>query len=191
MKHNLKSLVLAAAIAAMTTTVYADHPDHSYTEGGITTDKYYDGGAASSLLGEKRLKIFDELDFDVFSGQDWARLHESHAKDIVVSWPDGSSAIGIDRHTEDLNRLFIHAPDTQIKSHPARIATGNWTSVIGVMTGTFTEPMPIGNGKFIKPTGKRFKLKMATIGYWQDGVMIHEWLFWDNATYMKQLGIGG
>jgi hypothetical protein len=25
---------------------------------------------------------------------------------------------------------------------------------------------------------------------WKDGVMIEEWLFWDNATYMKQIGIG-
>jgi hypothetical protein len=25
---------------------------------------------------------------------------------------------------------------------------------------------------------------------WKDGVMIEEWLFWDNATYRKQIGIG-
>jgi hypothetical protein len=31
---------------------------------------------------------------------------------------------------------------------------------------------------------------MATIGHWTSaGVMDHEWLFWDNATYMKQLGL--
>jgi hypothetical protein len=31
---------------------------------------------------------------------------------------------------------------------------------------------------------------MCTVGYWKDGVMVEEWLFWDNATYMKQIGIG-
>ncbi len=29
---------------------------------------------------EKNLKTFDELDFIVFSNQEWTRLHESHSK---------------------------------------------------------------------------------------------------------------
>ena len=37
---------------------------------------------------EKNLHTFDVLDFDVFSDQ-WDMLQESHAKDIVVTWPDG------------------------------------------------------------------------------------------------------
>ena len=28
-----------------------------------------------------------------------------------------------------------------------------------------------------------------TVGNWKNGVMIEEWLFWDNMTCMKQLGI--
>jgi predicted dinucleotide-binding enzyme len=32
------------------------------------------------------------LDFDIFSSQKWDRLGESHAKDIVVTWPDGAFA---------------------------------------------------------------------------------------------------
>lgn len=58
-----------------------------------------------------------------------------------------------------------------------------------VMTGTFTHPMPIGGGKVIQPTGKKFSLPMATIGRWKDGVMVEEFLFWDNQTYMKQIGL--
>src|SRR5262245_18850801 len=51
---------------------------------------------------EQNLKVFDTLDFDVFSNQKWERLHESHAKDIVVTWPDGHETKGIDRHIDDL-----------------------------------------------------------------------------------------
>jgi hypothetical protein len=58
------------------------------------------------------------------------------------------------------------------------------------MTGTFSKPMPIGDGKFIQPTGKKFSINMCTVGRWKDGVMTEEWLFWDNATYMKQIGVG-
>jgi hypothetical protein len=138
----------------------------------------------------KNLVTFDTLDFTVFSNQEWMRLHESHAKDIKVNWPDGHFTTGIDRHIEDLKAMFVYAPNTQIKQHPIRFGSGNMTAVTGIMTGTFTRPMPIGNGKFIQPTGKSFSLPMCTIGIWKDGVMIEESLFWDNQTYMKQLGLG-
>jgi len=139
---------------------------------------------------EKNLATFDELDFVVFSNQDWTRLHESHSKDIKVNWPDGRSTKGIEKHIEDLKAMFVYAPDTSIKVHPIKFGSGEYTSVIGVMTGTFTKPMPIGDGQFIQPTGNKFSINMCTVGHWKDGVMIEEWLFWDNATYMKQIGIG-
>lgn len=96
---------------------------------------------------------------------------------------------GIDVHIEDLKGMFVFAPDTRIKEHPVRIAEGEWTAVSGYIEGTFTEPMPIGNGKTIPPTGKSFRLPMATIGYWKNGVMIEEWLYWDNQAFMKQIGL--
>ena len=49
--------------------------------------------------------------------------------------------------------------------------------------------MDIGGGKAIAPTGKAFRLAMVTIGHWKDGVMDEEWLFWDNASFMKQIGL--
>jgi len=139
---------------------------------------------------ERNLKVFDTLDFDVFSNQKWDRLNESHAKDIVVTWPDGHETKGIDKHIDDLKALFVFAPDITIKTHPIRFGSGTWTSVTGVMTGTFTLPMPIGEGKTIAPTGKRFAIGMATIGHWNGKTMDHEWLFWDNQDFMKQIGLG-
>ncbi|MCX5785250.1 MAG: ester cyclase [Elusimicrobia bacterium] len=139
---------------------------------------------------ETNLKTFDELDFKVFSGQQWARLHESHSKDVVVNWPDGHHTNGIDKHIEDLKALFVYAPDTRIVEHPIRFGSKEWTCVTGFMLGTFTKPMPIGGGKFIPPTGKKFNVPMCTVGHWVNGVMTEEWLYWDNATYMKQIGLG-
>jgi hypothetical protein len=139
---------------------------------------------------EKQLKVFDTLDFEVFSNQKWDRLHESHAKDIVVTWPDGHETKGIDKHIDDLKALFVFAPDITIKVHPIRFGSGSWTTVTGVMTGTFTKPMPLPDGKSIAPTGKRFAIGMATIGHWKNGTMDHEWLFWDNQDFMAQIGLG-
>jgi len=138
----------------------------------------------------KNLEKFDTLDFTVFSNQQWDRLHESHATDIKVYWPDGHMTEGIEKHIEDLKALFVFAPDTRIKEHPIRLGSGNTTAVTGVFEGTFTQPMPIGNGKTIPPTGKAFKLPMCTVGIWKaDGTMSEEHLFWDNQTFMKQIGL--
>ena len=30
---------------------------------------------------------------------------------------------------------------------------------------------------------------MATIGRWENGVMVEEWLYWDNQTFMQQIGL--
>jgi predicted ester cyclase len=138
---------------------------------------------------EKNLKTFDTLDFDVFSNQKWDRLGESHAQDIVVTWPDGHETKGIEKHIDDLKAMFVYAPDTTIKVHPIRFGSGSWTTATGVMTGTFTNPMPLSDGTSIPPTGKRFAITMVTIGHWKDGTMDHEWLFWDNQEFMKQLGL--
>jgi hypothetical protein len=138
---------------------------------------------------QEHIVTFDELDFVVFTGQKWDRLKESHAEDITVHWPDGHATHGIQRHIEDLKAMFVYAPDTRIKVHPVKFGAGDWTSVIGEMEGTFTQPMPIGGGKTIAPTGKAFKLTMCTVGHWRGGVMDEEFLFWDNATFMKQIGL--
>jgi len=139
----------------------------------------------------KNLASFDTLDYTVFTNQEWTRLHETHAKDIKVYWPDGHVTEGLEKHIEDLKMLFVYAPDTRIRQHPIRFGSGIMTAVTGVFEGTFTKPMPIGNGKFIQPTGKAFKMPMCTIGIWKpDGTMSEEHLFWDNQTYMNQIGLG-
>ena len=144
---------------------------------------------ATETAEQANLTNFDDLDFNVFTGQKWDEFPKSHSQDIVVHWPDGHTTTGLDVHIEDLKVMFVYAPDTRIAEHPIKIAQGEWTAVMGTMEGTFTLPMPIGNGAFMEPTGKSFKLPMCTIGRWKDGVMVEEYLFWDNQTYMRQLGV--
>jgi len=145
---------------------------------------------SEQALEDEHLATFDALDFEVFTNQEWDRLHESHADDILVHWPDGHTTEGIEVHIADLQAMFVWAPDTRIEEHPLRIASGDLTAVTGVMEGTFTEPMPIGDGQFVEPTGQAFRIDMATIGLWgDDGVMTEEWLFWDNASFMAQIGL--
>ncbi|MCA9719113.1 MAG: ester cyclase [Myxococcales bacterium] len=137
----------------------------------------------------EHLETFDDLDFNVFSGQEWERLGHSHAQDIIVHWPDGRTTEGIEPHLEDLKAMFVFAPDTRIVEHPIRVASGEWTAVMGVMQGTFSEPMPQADGTVIEPTGRAFVIPMSTLAHWQDGTMDEEWLFWDNLLFYSQLGL--
>jgi len=140
----------------------------------------------------KNLANFDDLDFRVYTGQQWQDLHKSHSKDVIVHWPDGHTTQGIEKHIEDLKVMFTFAPDNRILEHPVRFGTddGEWTAVTGWLEGTFTQPMATGDGKSIPPTGKAYRIPMATIGHWgKDGLMFEEYLFWDNGEFMKQIGL--
>ncbi len=179
MTNNLRVLAQVCVVvttAALSTLAMADNSELARYQ-------------MAEKLAKTEIATFDTLDFDVFTNQKWDRLHESHSKDVIVHWPDGHQTKGIERHIEDLKAMFVYAPDTRIQEHPVKIAQGEWTSVIGIMEGTFTKPMPIGDGKAIAPTGKSFKLIMCTVGHWKNGVMDEEYLFWDNQSYMKQIGL--
>jgi len=138
-----------------------------------------------------RLAKFDTLDFDYYSNQEWENFAHNHAEDVKAYYPDGSSTTGLfPQHIDQLKPMFQFAPDTKINEHPVRFGSGDWTAVIGTLEGTFSAPMPIGNGKTIPPTGKKFKLSMVTVGHWgADGKMTEEYLFWDNQSFMKQIGL--
>jgi len=88
-----------------------------------------------------------------------------------------------------MKNLVAFAPDIKIEAHPIRFGSGDWTAVEGVMSGTFTQPMATPDGKSIAPTGKHFTVSMVTVGHWKNGTMDHEWLFWDNQSFMKQIGL--
>ena len=141
----------------------------------------------------RNLANFDDLDFRVYTGQQWQDFHKSHTKDVVVHWPDGHTTKGLEKHIEDLKYMFTFAPDNRIKEHPVRFGTpdGEWTAVTGWLEGTFTKPMVLPDGKTIPPTGKAYRIPMATIGHWnKDGIMFEEFLFWDNGEFMKEIGLG-
>jgi len=156
-------------------------------------------GCASSRLAEvertretekTHLANFDDLDFNVFSGQKWDQLSRSHAQNILVHYADGHTSKGLAAHIEELKPMFVFAPDTKVTAHPIRIASGDWTAVMGIGRGTFSQPMPIGGGKTIPPTNKSFELSIYTIGHWtKDGVMDEEWVTWDNQSFLKQVGL--
>lgn len=192
MKIQLPKIACVFVLSAVAMGVQAEPAaKHSNNDAEIAALKAQVSEIAKTRHTEQtNLANFDDLDFNVYSGQKWDQLGKSHAKDITVHYPDGHITKGLDKHIEELKPMFVFAPDTRIKEHPIRIASGEWTAVSGTIEGTFSKPMPAGEGKTIPPTGKHFKLGMVTIGHWNaKGVMDEEWLMWDNLSFMKQIGL--
>ena len=211
MKNKIASItalvsLIATASFSFTNSSFAEdaksahhHGDDNYHGGSSQKDKILieklkkqiEEVAKTKRTEQANLANFDDLDFNVFSNQKWEKLNRSHHKDVIVHWPDGHVTNGIETHIADLKAMFVFAPDTRIKEHSIRIASEEWTAVYGFMEGTFTQPMAIGDGKTIPPTGKAYRIGMITIGHWtKEGVMDEEWLQWDNQSFMSQIGVG-
>lgn len=180
MLKSFKTILLAAvATTSLASLAFADD--------AADLQRYRD----AEKIGLQRLETFDTLDFEVFTNQKWDRFHESHSADIKVYWPDGRVTEGLDPHIEDLKYMFSFAPDTRILEHPIKLQDGEWTSVVGYMEGTFSQPMKLADGTEIAPTGKTFRIRMSTVGHWgPEGTMTEEYLFWDNQSFMQQIGLG-
>lgn len=160
---------------------------------GTTADAPTPKVEGMSEILAKNLANFDDLDFHVYTGQQWENLHKSHGENIIVHYPDGHTTTGIPDHVKELAYMWTFAPDNRITEHSVRFGTddGQWTAVMGYLDGTFTKPMTLADGTVIPPTGKAYHLAMATLGHWgKDGTMDEEYLFWDNATLMQQIGLG-
>ncbi|NCI47420.1 ester cyclase [Sediminibacterium soli] len=187
MKNKFSGFVFPAIIAAMLLVACNGNEKSSTAKNDTKTGN---SSADNEELTQERLRRFDSLDFQFYSHQQWDSFAISHDKDIRVIYPDGMVTTGLSpQHIDMLTPMFTFAPDTKITSHPVKFGSGDWTAVIGEMEGTFSKPMNIGNGKFIQPTGKKFKLTMSTIGHWKGGKMIEEYLHWDNQSLMKQIGL--
>jgi hypothetical protein len=134
----------------------------------------------------KNIATFDDLDFNVFTHQKWDELRKSHSKDIVVHWPDGHQTNGIEKHIEDLKAMFVYAPDTRIQqrhgrhvheadARPERQADSAHRQSVQDHDG---DPITLVHSPEPNLTGCA------------QGTMDEEYLFWDNATYMTQIGLG-
>ena len=188
MKKLALSATLLGALLGATPAAAAPSDRWPGTKAGAPTPKV----KGMPPVVAKNLATFDDLDFRVYTGQQWQDLHRSHSKDVLVHWPDGHTTKGIERHIEDLKVMFTFAPDNRITEHPVRFGSpdGEWTAVSGWLEGTFSKPLALPVGKSIPASGKCYRIPIATIGHWgKDGIMFEEYLFWDNAEFMKQIGL--
>jgi predicted ester cyclase len=150
----------------------------------------FTGSGARTAHEQRNIELFDIADFELFSKQDWPRFSTSHTKDVHVVMPDGRDVHGMTTHMADMVDLFKSFPDMTIEDHPIKVADGDWVAVVGIISGTFTNPMVLPDGTTVQPTGKKARMRMATFARYNNDQIAEELLFWDRAEWMRQLGLG-
>ena len=80
--------------------------------------------------------------------------------------------------------------DRSAITHSLLFGDDDCTCFVTRFTGTFTGPLELPDGTVIQPTGKSFDVFFSTTARWHMGKIVEEYLFYDSATFMKQIGLG-
>jgi len=82
-------------------------------------------------------------------------------------------------------------PDMHVHNDPyaVQFGAGDWTTVIGRVTGTFSGELGLPDGTMIPGTGKSFEVDLTTTARWEGELMVEEWVSWDSALMAQQIGL--
>jgi hypothetical protein len=131
---------------------------------------------------------------DAWNARDWDTFDAHHSGDsVVVYWPgqEDSPTHGGHDHLAEAQRFCTAFPDNRVHNRPYAIlfGEGDYTCFVTRFTGTFTAPLELPDGSTIQPTGKAFDVLYSTTARWTEGKIIEEYLFYDNGTLLKQIGL--
>ncbi len=149
-----------------------------------------DSYEAERALTKQHLETFHELDLIAFKNRDMDRIKEIHADDVKDYNPDGTITEGMTPHHADELQFLFDTFDFVVKEHIVGFGYGEWTTGISVSEGKWIKPLTMPDGTVLKPNGKAIHIKIATIARWENGRIAEEYLFWDNADWNRQIGIG-
>ena len=132
---------------------------------------------------------------DAFNRRDLDAMDALHHPEVVAYTTgamDEPTRI-LPPHRKLIENQIRAFPDVRVHNdpYPIQFGQGEWTTAISKMTGTFTGELIGPNGQPVPPTGKSFDVKFTTIGKWQDGQLVEEWVFWDQPTLLEQIGLAG
>ena len=116
-------------------------------------------------------------------------IKQIHADDVKVYNPDGTITEPMPPHADELQFLF-DTFDFRVAKHIVGFGFGEWTAGISISEGKWVKPLTLPDGTVLQPTGKPVSLKIATIARWENGRIAEEYLFWDNADWNQQIGLG-
>ncbi len=130
---------------------------------------------------------------DAFNSHDTAAMDAAHHLDMIAHVTGYTEPIaGRRAHAEAMQGMFRAFPDVHVHNnpYPVQFGDGDWMTVVGRATGTFTGEMGLPDGTTIPGTGKAFDLDFSTTARWDGDQLAEEWVFWDSALMAQQIGLG-
>ena len=141
------------------------------------------------MSAEQNLQLMKTLD-DAWNAQDWETFNRRHAEDTDVYWPGQKDPT----HGRTNHRLesieFFKSVENHLENDPYKIqfGQGEWTCTVARWRGKMVGPMKMPDGRVVPPTGKTFDLEFCTVARWKDGEIVEEKLFYDQISFLKQIG---
>ena len=160
----------------------------TFATSGLWSNPRYRKDNAMTSNAERMQKLDD-----AWNSRDWSTFDSYHDPDCVVYWPgrEATPTYGGPDHHAEADRFCRAFPDNQVHNQPYQIlfGDGDFTSFVTRFTGTFTQPLEQPDGTTIQPTGKSFDVLYSTAARWKDGKIVEEYLFYDNGTFLTQIGL--
>ena len=128
---------------------------------------------------------------DAFNRQDVAGMDAAHHSDLVAYIMGSTEPIrGQAAHAAAMEGLFRAFPDIRVDDNYAiQFGSGDWTTVVNKVSGTFTGELVQPDGTVIPGTGKSFQVALTTTARWAGEQMVEEWVFWDTALMAQQIEV--
>jgi SnoaL-like polyketide cyclase len=129
---------------------------------------------------------------DAFNNRDFAAMNAVHHPDMIAYVTGNAEPIyGRAAHAATMKQFVRPFPDVHVHNdpYPIQFGTGDWSTVVSRVTGTFTGEMMLPTGKVIPPTGKAFDVEFAQTVKWDGDLLIEIAAFWDSALQAKQIGL--
>jgi len=107
---------------------------------------------------EQNLHGMDVLDFEGWDQADWdGKFRDHHTGDVHVDWAGVGTTDGVQAHIDAMKQYVEQAGGQvpQISEHPIRFGEGDWTCVVGVISGK----------------------RMVTVAKWRDGKIAEEYIW--------------
>lgn len=131
---------------------------------------------------------------EAMNARNWQAMAATHSHDVLVNSPDSPKpTTNRDDHMAVVKSFVNAFPDHKIEL-PYKILIGSGDSLCAVHEngGTFTQPWILpGNAGVIPPNGKRYTMRMVTVGKVKNGKLVEEMIIYDMASMMRQLGLTG
>lgn len=159
------------------------------TQGGGTSSSGMSARTGASAAGSNAAMKIASDGSALWNSRNLQELAKGYAPNATFSSPLMPGPVPVKEMFDSLQSLFAAVPDAKIQVLSAAPAGDNMVVEQWVVSGTWTAPFTNGPLAGIAPTGKQFSLPGATIYQLQDGKVVAETQYYDQLTYLAQLGM--